>query len=81
MVGSVETTLKAELASLQLDAPIPIMGLVNVLLNCSHCTSLVIPQCCDFTSVLASELEGAKKTVHPNQMDLFKLCSGCTGAS
>lgn len=66
VVGSVETTLKAVLACLQLDAPTPVMGSENAFLCHSQHTSIVIPQCCDFTCMMVSALEGATKAVRPD---------------
>ncbi|KAL2087971.1 hypothetical protein ACEWY4_016799 [Coilia grayii] len=68
VVGSVRTTLKALLARLQLDTPVLPSTSENMFLRPAQRATLVIPQCHDFTSVVASALGAAAKSARPDQM-------------
>ncbi len=67
-VASLEGTLKAMLARINLDPPQPAVGSENIFLHRAQRTSITMPQCNDFTSVLVSALQNSMKATRPDQL-------------
>ncbi len=68
VVASLEGTLKAMLARINLDPPQPAVGSENICLRCAQRTSITMPQCNGFTSVLLSALQNSTKATRPDQL-------------
>ncbi len=68
VVASLEGTLKVMLARINLDPPQPAVGSENIFLRCAPRTSIAMPQCNDFTSVLVSALQNSTKATRPAQL-------------
>lgn len=68
VVASLEGTLKAMLARINLDPPQPTVSSENVFLRRAQSTSFAMPQCKDFTSVLVAALQGSAKASRPDQL-------------
>ncbi len=56
------------LARINLDPPRPAVGSENICLRRAQRTSITIPQCNDFTSVLVSALQNSMKATRPDQL-------------
>ncbi len=68
VVASLEGTLKAMLARINLDPPQPAVGSENIFLRRAQRTSITMPQCNGFTSVLLSALQNSTKATRPDQL-------------
>ncbi len=70
VVASLEGTLKAMLARINLDPPQPAVGSENIcyLLRRAQRTSITMPQCNGFTSELLSALQNSTKATRPDHL-------------